>query len=88
MPWLFKGYLVDYWMLIVMAIAFVGAEVKTIIGADGADGEGDAPEVVLLVVDADGEDGMLALNGLAGAGERVEFGALDVHFDEGWRLFS
>jgi hypothetical protein len=25
MPWLFKGYLADYWMLIVMAVAFVGA---------------------------------------------------------------
>ena len=25
MPWLFKGYLIDYWMLIVMAVAFVGA---------------------------------------------------------------
>ena len=25
MPWLFKGYLVDYWMLIVMAVAFAGA---------------------------------------------------------------
>ena len=23
MPWIFKGYLVDYWMLIVMAVAFV-----------------------------------------------------------------
>jgi hypothetical protein len=25
MPWLFRGYLVDYWMLIVMAVAFAGA---------------------------------------------------------------
>ena len=25
MPWLFKGYLIDYWMLIVMAVAFAGA---------------------------------------------------------------
>jgi len=28
MPWLFRGYLVDYWMLIVMAIAFAGAGVS------------------------------------------------------------
>ncbi len=28
MPWLFKGYLVDYWMLIVMAVAFTGAGVS------------------------------------------------------------
>ena len=25
MPWLFRGYLIDYWMLIVMAVAFAGA---------------------------------------------------------------
>ncbi len=24
MPWLFQGYLIDYWMLIVMAVAFLG----------------------------------------------------------------
>ena len=64
MPWLFKGYLVDYWMLIVMAVAFAGAGLSewfhrrglagslAALGADGAAAAAVAGGRVLARADA------------------------------------
>ena len=66
MPWLFQGYLIHYWMLIVMAVAFAGAglgewfqrrRLAVLCAALGADGAAAAAVAGGRLLDrADGQD--------------------------------
>lgn len=65
------------------AVAFVGAQIKFVLRKQVPDEERDSPDVVLRVVDADGEDGLVPLDESPPAQQRGELGTLDIHLDEG-----
>ena len=70
------------------SIAIIGTQEKTIDWINGSDEKWDTPDVALSVVDADCENGMVALDDFFGSEERIVLGTFDIHFDQATRLFG
>ena len=63
------------------SIAIVGTQEQAIAWAYGTDEKRDAPDVALGVIDADRENGMVALDDCFGSEERIILGALEIHLN-------
>ena len=63
-------------------ISFIGAQVKSVLWKHLVYEERNSPDIALRMVNANGQDGMVALNDFPCAAQCVMFGTLYIHFDK------
>jgi hypothetical protein len=63
------------------SIAFIGAQEEFMMRYHLMDQQRNTPDVVLGMVDSDGQNGLIALYSLATTQQGIVFRTLDVHFD-------